>query len=572
MLAAAVLLTAVAITCSCGRVSDSRRLSRLESIVAEYPDSVFDDLTRMDSARLNGGSRNLYRIVRGEAECRLNIFEDSVAFPFLSTAEYYDLRQETGRAGKAHFLAALAFSGAGQPDNSILEYRKALNRFRQTDDTLWMAFTERGLAEEFQELGDSKSSLEYCTSAEKHFRSLGQESRAAYIKYRASISLNSLGRYRESLSFADDVMRKGEELGDSLLMGMCYAVKGYDYLYLDKPDSSVYCYGRQYDVSPESMSGQDYNYWGVAASANGGSQALIDTCRARAVRTGVNPMELDYSEAVKAYDLTRMRENLTKMVEDQGSELHALRGRTLTSALENYYRAEEDNLNEKVSSMRVSRAWIVVSFSIIVLLLVAIVVLERKFHLKKMEENRMAFSNLAENLKGYETRMEEMVRASAELQSHNEGLMSEMEDLQRRLVMVRGGVAAVLKNNNPIFKRCLEQFGTPSPKTSVSKKWNDTITKAIEDLRNDGPTQHEWEELVNAHLDNVMKRFREDFPSASKWDAQILLYHILGFDAGIQATILKVAVSTYYNKKSALKRRIAESSSPNKDEYAGLLQ
>lgn len=73
--------------------------------------------------------------------------------------------------------------------------------------------------------------------------------------------------------------------------------------------------------------------------------------------------------------------------------------------------------------------------------------------------------------------------------------------------------------------------------------------------------------IVNEHLENVMMRFRSDFPNLKERDYKLFLYVLLNFSPRAISIFQGITTDAVYNRKYVLKRKITSSSSENAQEY-----
>lgn len=95
-----------------------------------------------------------------------------------------------------------------------------------------------------------------------------------------------------------------------------------------------------------------------------------------------------------------------------------------------------------------------------------------------------------------------------------------------------------------------------------------SIEEKVRVLRSDPKAQKEFETILNKNSNNIMSRFRCDYPTLSENEYRMASYVFAGFDN--TSIMLIMNISTLENtraKKSRLKQRIEQSLSESKQDY-----
>ncbi len=89
----------------------------------------------------------------------------------------------------------------------------------------------------------------------------------------------------------------------------------------------------------------------------------------------------------------------------------------------------------------------------------------------------------------------------------------------------------------------------------------------VENIVADGRFRESLEYGINLKHDDIMVKFREDFPRLNEWEYDLLLYYMAGFTARTIGLLMKVEPPTVHKRKANLKRKILESGKTNKEKY-----
>ncbi len=126
-----------------------------------------------------------------------------------------------------------------------------------------------------------------------------------------------------------------------------------------------------------------------------------------------------------------------------------------------------------------------------------------------------------------------------------------------------------------IYRTQFRQLGTLCETFLTSDGYRDShkvvyekVREMIGDITGDSAGQKRFEDILNSSLGDVMKHFRDDFPSLDADDYRFFCYIIVGFDATMISVILRMpSQAAVYAKKSRMKKQISSSSSPYREQY-----
>ena len=102
-----------------------------------------------------------------------------------------------------------------------------------------------------------------------------------------------------------------------------------------------------------------------------------------------------------------------------------------------------------------------------------------------------------------------------------------------------------------------ETHGFNRDKDAIYKQ----VTKEIEKLSTDKKYLAQLEEIVNNHMDGVMKKTRNAVPQLSEIDFRMLCYMYAGFSAKAISIFTNNSTGSIYMKKSRFKDKISSSGS-----------
>ena len=106
---------------------------------------------------------------------------------------------------------------------------------------------------------------------------------------------------------------------------------------------------------------------------------------------------------------------------------------------------------------------------------------------------------------------------------------------------------------------------------NLGENLTNTMKKLVGMSVIDKKTIKELENFINTYKDNLMIRFREEFPDMKESDYILYLYVVTGFSSRAISIFISEKLEVVYNRKSRLKQKINRSTSPNTAVFAQYL-
>ena len=100
----------------------------------------------------------------------------------------------------------------------------------------------------------------------------------------------------------------------------------------------------------------------------------------------------------------------------------------------------------------------------------------------------------------------------------------------------------------------------------------DGIASSFDNFRSNGIYIKKVEAMANSMLDNIVDRFRNDFPKMREQDVTLMVLSIANFNAQAISLFLDIEPNLVHSRKYKLKVRILNSDSIYKDEYLSYLR
>lgn len=120
-------------------------------------------------------------------------------------------------------------SRAGASQEAIKLYEKALEFFREADNTRQEIITLRRIGGEFDALADYPKAVEYYAEAVRISRESGDKRAEAWATVSIAHSLEKRGDYEPALAHLNEALQLGKALGDNILLTVIFSSMGMTY-------------------------------------------------------------------------------------------------------------------------------------------------------------------------------------------------------------------------------------------------------------------------------------------------------------------------------------------------------
>ena len=93
----------------------------------------------------------------------------------------------------------------------------------------------------------------------------------------------------------------------------------------------------------------------------------------------------------------------------------------------------------------------------------------------------------------------------------------------------------------------------------------------VDDVRNDKVRKVKFEAVLDAELDNIMTRFREEMPKCKESDITLFSYLIAGFDATTISRLMNISLNNIYAQKRRLRIKIEEKTPKHMQQFLEMM-
>lgn len=541
-----ILLTGLA---SCTGREVMVRLSGIESYINERPDSALAAIRDIDTTALRGKAvKAKYSLLHAMALDK-NYIDTADTRIVQPAVEYYSRHGSPEERLKAYMYLGTEQYNGGKYNNAIISFYKAAELAPKETDLNILGILYSRMANTFTRTQDYLLADDYIDKSIECFRGCGrkdQENLERIIKAQNLVLLNDLERadsvfnsYLIDSSFT--AVQKG--IIDGYYAIMILSSPDYD-------DSLAYNYFSQALASPAGL--QDYDQFCAYAYLLGSSG-------------NVEKADSLFLVAQKAlghdnYSVNYWRHRLHKKTGDYKGAY-----KLLLSA--KYYSDSVARANMTVSAANAQKVFLenqeiqknliienqrktLVAYTLFILALIALFSTLLAFNKKKHVEEQGRISLIIDSLN-------EQIRVISEDYNYQKQRLGE---LTRENTKARFSYLASLYE-------IVYHYDKGSDKPSSDKLYQ-LINDRIKVLRKDPNAQANFENDLNKESDNIMEKFRSDFPDIPENETRFASYVFAGFDNTTVMLIMGIPNLEYTRvKKNRLKKRIQESNARFRDLY-----
>ena len=152
--------------------------------------------------------------------------------------------------------------------------------------------------------------------------------------------------------------------------------------------------------------------------------------------------------------------------------------------------------------------------------------------------------------------------------------MLEAENIRHILQVTQKDASVLQQSVNRLFEQkfklldelCNTYYVYQGSQNERTKIYNNVIA-VISNLSKDKKTIAELETFVNTYKNNLMADFRAEYPMLKEEDYLLFLYIVVDFSARAISILIGESLPVVYNRKSSLKRKIQQGTSPMKERF-----
>lgn len=532
------ILALLTITGSCSSSSD--KFDDIDNIVDSKPDSA---LVLLDSLRPDSTSSKetrahfqyLYHYAR--YKCGYQDTEDSL---IQQTADYYLRTDNHARSAMSLFLLGYIQKNNNHLGDAAISFTQGAEIGRQHNEPFPEALCQRGLAQIYGSLFDSKKTIIHAREAFDAFKKLGTDYWNNCAAYELIVAYSNDHQYKAALDMSIKLSNHCKRQNDIEIAANSLAVAGLCSNILGDYLKSVGYYYEAYSLLGDLPEIHDWqNLFNSLSHVPQGeiSESIRKQIESQSPLTNRTfPFEVLYErgEYQKAYNA------LWHFSAEQDSVLAAIRKQDVNSSL--YHYAQNIETVRAEQQRRRLIFWLCVAGLCIIIIAYAFFVFRRRLVRQQIYQDDLL--NLTDELNSDLNRQ----------RRHNAELSAAVKEL----------FAQKFNEIDNIYMKYYEPHETPGQK----KKLVADIESYIKNLGKDPANLAELEKFINRYADNLIERLKSEIPNLQDDEIKFYVYNVVGFSSRSISVILdEKKIENIYNRKSRLKSKISNSNAEHKAEF-----
>lgn len=499
--------------------------------VEKDPQKVIDLLDTCSFSRPSLRAQRAWLLSRAYDKCDVNIADDSL---IMQAVKYYKRTHNQTMYLRSLYCLGRVQLNAGDSYNAMMSFEKTADMARKRSDWFWLGLSTRNLADIYND----SYCLDKCVQCEEEaayaFSQSGANLYLAYEQLELARSYHSIGKEaaRDSLLY----LLLKQSFKDSLLVGEIHKTQARAFYFRRYPlYEEAY---QHYMLCPrEVMKTSDWCNLLVILSGMGKAQDHYTLSLLNQISRIASNSD-DWSKSQARYALYRYHKHagdyktalssFEKVVAYQDSLTREKIQQSLVFNQKEYYKLKsekERNLRQTITVFSILGTLLLLSF---ILLLIQRIRQKRK-------QVEVALSQIEEIQGKYDRMSQDSFQKEIDTLSQLAVEYYESGDKRQRQVIIAH------------FNNKLEAF----------RDFNAELTFLEKD--------------INIYRDHAMEHFREEFPGLSKHTYKMAIVFFAGFPNSLIGLLMNKTTPTVRTERSLLRKKIADSAAPHKDDYLKLL-
>ena len=532
---------------SCGKTQMSKSLSDIESYIDSRPDSALAAIRQIDTAALRGRAvKAKYSLLHAIALDK-NYIDTADTRIVQPAVDWYDRHGSPEERLKAYMYLGTEQYNAGHYGQAAISLTKAMESVPQNKDKLVTGILYDRIARIHSMTRDYSQASIYIDRSIESFKHLGRSDFELMETHRKAQNLVNLRKWDDAIRCYSFLL-KNDRL-ESSLREMVEADFAMTLLTSPNPDEAA-----AYDLFSKIIKSKgaldNENHYGAFAytlSKKGLSVKADSIMNSIAKRCGKDNIyytywrhriEKDKGDFKKAY--------FSLWASMRSSDSLTTLKYTLSAANAQREYLERKSQLDSIIIKDQKRVLLLTAIVIFLSALLALVLIKWKNSLARNEREKTML--IVESLKNELSRV---VREKEEYESR-------IDDFGRQMTKAKFAYLAKLYE-------LVHRYGDDDKEDIISVY--SRIKKHISSLNENASATRRFEEMLNEESNNIMKRFREDFPDLNEETYRLASFVFAGFDNTTLMLLLGKSPANTRSLKNRLKKKIESSESNNKEEF-----
>lgn len=543
-------------------------LMSVEQLMSVQPDSALNVIQNIDTVTLRSAAdKALFALLYVQAEDKNYIDSKDVSMIQTAVNFYKDSDDEYHKMLSYYYLARIE-ENRREYSQTIINLLVAEKIATNINNHFYLGLIYRSCSNVYDKIYNNVESLNYAKRSYDSFKESGSETYTSWALWRLGCAYHNVNDYKKCIDIMQQVAKIAQHNADKYLYIEALKSKALSHLALHEYDNVLMVYDtlkrdNNFEVGIDDYQNIGLAYIGIGDNYN--AKLYMDKVIEIAPSNQWLPYEINkrignYENALNALENEHLH---------QDSILHNVITQNVTQMVTDYHNYTIKSQESEFQHKRKIAKVLIFSLVIIIFLISMIFFQRNRANKKEIENNMLKALNLRNLLQIKETEIIGMNKTIM-------GKDAETMVLQERLSETERRQEKQLDNLNTAINNLFEQhFATIDQLTSAYYEYQGTINEKhriycdvmniISGLRSDKKVLNEMEKYVDLYRDNLMARFRKNFPNLKENDYTLFLYVISGFSSRAISIFINEKLDVVYNRKSRLKQKISRSSSPEKD-------
>lgn len=549
-------------------VSRNKELISVEQLMSERPDSALVILQSIDTLSLKSSAdKALYSLLYVQAQDK-NYIDTQDATQIQRAVIFYKNSSDEYHKMLSYYYLARIQENTMEYSKAIINLLEAEESAKKINDQFYLGLIYRSCSNIYDKIYNNVESLNYAKQSYNSFKESKRWNYDSWALWRLGCAHHNTNNYDQCIAIMLQVAEVARANNDTSLYIEALKSRALSHLALHEYNDVLSIYNTLKRIDDFKMGISDYQNLGLAYIGVGDDNNA-KLCMNEVFACDSAQQWLPYELSKRSGDYQNALYSLEIEHSYQDSILQNILTQNVTQMVSNY-RAHVIKLQENELLYERRMTMVMISVLAIIIALASVIFIQRiKTQNKEIENNMLKASNLRNLLQIKEMKVNEM---NAKIMSKDAETVSLQEKLDESEKLRNTQLQTLNTAINNLFE---QSFTTIDKLTSAYYEYQGTINEKqkiysdvmgiMSKLSSDKKVIYELEKFVNQYRNNLMIRFRTNFPEFKEADCVLFLYIIAGFSSRAISIFINEKLDVVYNRKSRLKQKIIRSNSPEKE-------
>ncbi len=545
-------LVIIAISGGCTGHHIDPRLTEADAKMEDHPDSSMMILDKYEiSPETSDLGRAMYGLLLTHARYK-NFIDETDDSLISCSADYFLDHGDKELASRALFLQGIIRMNANHLGEAAVSFSKGLDIAHENKSYMWEGQCARGLFIIYGKLKNASEQIKYAQVEYDAFINGGYLDWSNFAKLNILRAYQNTGKHQDALEGSLSLLKTAEETKDSLLMEEVLTLMGTCQYSIGDHYGSLKSYYKAYTMDPTVINADHCHNITIDVtkisidSITDQLRRFIDDISARkdfipALITFANQGQYE-----EAYNGLVFYKNM------QDSILRVIMQNNVTDLVDQYESTKEIIRHNE---LRNERIYWTAALSIFLIIIVA----SALFYKKNLYQRKLEKEHLEVSVEMLRTDLASQLKITDSIESTNRTIRKRNEQMSSSL---RDMLYDRYRNINDLCDSYFQERLIKSKQKKLEKEMESILTCF---------SDKDFLNQIGAHIDlcleNLYTSFITDFPDINDETRRLFMFLTLELSTRSICVILGIETSNFYNRKSRLKKMIAESDAERKVEY-----